>query len=89
MKLELECYGALCELKTFRINEINADYHDFGYKQDTAPEIAEPYGCGNMQFIPKPVEKEILDKYNITVDEYNEICVKLDCLSFGGCRWCI
>ena len=89
MKLKLQCYGCLCELKAFEINDIKADYMDFRTKEDTDTYNAPDYGCGNMQFIPKPVTQKVLDKYQITVDDYNKICEELDCLSFGYCGWCI
>ena len=89
MKVELDVFGALCELATFRINGIDAEYTDFGDKYDCEPENAEPYGCGNMMFFPKEPNASVLKKYNITKDEYDEICNKLDCLSFGCCGWCI
>lgn len=78
----------LCILDKFEINGIEADYEDFGSKEDRAPELAEPYCCGNMQFIPKLATQDILDKYNINVTEYNKICDELQCLSFGSCGWC-
>ena len=89
MKLKLQCYGCLCELKVFEINDIKANYMDFGTKEDTDTYNAPDYGCGNMQFTPKPVTQKVLDKYQITVDDYNKICEELDCLSFGCCGWCI
>ena len=90
MKLELEVYGCLCSTSTFKINNINANYNDFGYKYDHCPESAEPYGCGNMQFDSIPPTQEVLDKYHISVDEYNEIADKLaEELSFGCCGWCV
>lgn len=89
MKLEIEEYGCLCELKVFKINDKCADYEDFGTKEDKKRSIAEPYGCGDMQFEARPPRVSILKKYGITKDEYEEICGRLDCLSFGHCGWCI
>lgn len=89
MKVEMEPYSALCSLRVFKINDIEADYNDFGEKEDINPTAAEPYGCGDMEFLPKAATQEVLDKYNITTDEYNEICKRLDCLSFGNCGWCV
>ena len=88
MKLEIEVYSCLCELRVFNINDIKAKYEDFRDKYDTDQENADDYCCGNMRFIPKNATQEILDKYKISIDEYNEICEKLDCLSFGECGWC-
>lgn len=87
-KLVYEVGRAYCYLPIFEINGRQAYEEDFGDKEDIAPELAEPYCCGNMKFIPKECEKEVLEKYSITEEEYNQICVELDCLSFGGCCWC-
>lgn len=84
-------YDCLCELEKFSINNIKADYNDFGSKEDINRAAAEPYGCGNMRFTPEeyPSDK-VLEKYNITEDEYDLICMKLvKALSFGHCGWCI
>lgn len=89
MKLELKVYQCYCACKIFEINGKDADTEDFGIKRDTKGEKAEPHGCGNMEFIRKPATKEVLKKYNITLDEYNKICSKLEeKLSFGGCYLC-
>jgi len=90
MKLELDFYGCLCATSTFKINDINAHYEDFGDKYDYDMENAEEYGCGDMRFEEKRPTKEILEKYNITIEEYYKICDKLkEGLSFGNCGWCI
>ena len=90
MKLEIKPMSSYCALSTFRINGIKADYNDFGYTEDIAPDRAEPYGCGNMQFIPdKNPQDGILEKYGITEDEWLRVLKELDCLSFGHCGWCI
>lgn len=90
MKLECESYDSSCELKIFKVNEIEADYKDFGDKYDadcTAND--EGYGCGNMIFEAKEPTQKILNKYKISNEEYKEICNKLDeKLSFGFCNFC-
>lgn len=90
MKLECEAYRALCELSKFTINGINAHYDDFGTKEDRDPKSAPDYCCADMRFIPYPsINLEALKKYNITSEEYNEVCKILeDKLSFGACGWC-
>lgn len=90
MDYKIEAYKVLCELSIFEINGISADYDDFGDKYDADRENAEEYGCGNMKFFPKPVTNEVLNKYNISIDEYNKITLELeDKLSFGACGWCV
>ena len=89
MELELKIYNCLCATARFTINSINADDSDFGYSYDSDPENAEDYGCGNRIFEPKPSTDEILTKYSISNDEYDEICKKLqERLSFGRCGYC-
>ena len=88
MKLEFKVYGALCEPDIFNINGIEARHEDFGTKEDRDRENAEPYCCANMKFEPKPCTDKVLEKYSISVGEYNEVCEALDALSFGNCGWC-
>jgi hypothetical protein len=88
MKLKLSVYGVLCETSEFEINGVNADSSDFGRKSDH--DSAEDYGCGDMQFYRVPSTAEILSKYKITEDEYQEIADKLEkLLSFGPSGWCV
>jgi hypothetical protein len=83
-------YEALCAAKKFTINGKDANQDDFGYVTDMSPETAEPYGCGDSQFIKEKVSLEVLKKYNITEEDYDMICDKLsDALSFGTCGWCV
>ena len=89
MELKCESYGCLCALSVFEINGIEADYNDFGTKEDRHPEEAEPYCCADMKFIAIPPTKKVLVKYNITEREYHYICEVLDkALSFGSCGSC-
>lgn len=91
MDYTIKPFDALCALEEFSINGIQARYEDFGTKYDIEPFNAPEYGCGNMRFIPNFYpQKEILEKYNITEEEYELICFKLEkALSFGRCGWCI
>tara|TARA_R110000796_G_C14195151_1_gene391051 strand:- start:52 stop:324 length:273 start_codon:yes stop_codon:yes gene_type:complete len=90
MKLELEFGTTLCYTPTFIVNGIDADEDDFGEKYDRNPDEAEPYGCGNMTFTRIEATTKVLEKYNITQDEYSKIAEKLeDGLSFGSCGWCV
>jgi hypothetical protein len=90
MKLEFKMFGALCEHEVFNINDVRATYEDFGDKFDRRPDKAEPYGCGDMRFTSKPATQDVLDKYKITLEDYNNICSMLeDKMSWGECGWCI
>ena len=90
MKLELEFGHSLCYTLTFTINGIDADQNDFGEKYDRAPEDAEDYPCGDMQFTRVPAKPEVLAKYGITGPEYELIAGQLEVgLSFGSCGWCV
>lgn len=89
MKLGIKFCEAYCSTRKFRINGVEAQISDFGVQRDTDPDRAEPYGCGNMEFIPKPPKKEILEKYCISTEEYDLVAKKLKkALSFGGCDLC-
>lgn len=91
MEVIIKPFCALpCALEKFSINGIRADQDDFGEGHDESPEIAEDYGCGCWQFTARPATQAILDKYNITIDEYNEVARQLEsALDVGECGWCI
>lgn len=90
MKLEIEVYDCLCELSKFIINWIDADYDDFWDKYDRHTEEAEEYWCWYMQFEWCTYTQDILDKYNISIEDYNKIVTILeDKLSFWCCWRCV
>ena len=91
MELIIKPFHSLpCELEVFTINGNTANYRDFGDVYDHNEEAKEPYGCGDMYFEPKLPTSDILKHYNITVDEYNTICMELENkLYVGKCGWCI
>ena len=79
-----------CSLEVFTINGKGADQYDFGDIYDHDIESAEPYACADMHFDPKPPTKKVLDKYNLTKEQYYNICNELKCkLCVGRCGWCI
>lgn len=90
MVCKIKAYKCLCELSEFTINGIKADYSDFGTKEDRDRGNAEPYCCENMKFIPyNEPDPKVLEKYNITEDDWIIICYKIDkAISFGRCGWC-
>ena len=90
MKLEIEVYEALCSLSTFIINRVEAEEDEFVDKYDHNPEDAEDYGCGNMEADIIAPTKEVLERYNISPEEHEEIAGKVaELVSFGSCGWCI
>ena len=89
MKLEAEMYKALCALRVFKINDIEADINDFGEQKDLGCKDQNEYECGNMKFIPFEPTLSVMEKYDINEAEYYEVCAKLDWLSFGCCDLCV
>lgn len=90
MELIIDPFVALpCTLATFTINGKVANIEDFGEVYDHDKESTELYGCVDIYFEPKPLIKKVLDKYNITKEQYYTICKELeDKLYIGHCIWC-
>jgi hypothetical protein len=90
MECKIEVYGALCSLSEFVINGVDADEDDFVDKYDHSPETAEDYACGDMRADLIPATEEVLQKYKITLSEYNTIAQSVaEKVSFGCCGWCV
>lgn len=90
MEYKAEVFSALCSLAEFMINGIAADEYDFVDKYDHSPETAEDYACGNMQADIKAATDEVLEKYDITADEYATIAADVaEKVSFGCCGLCV
>ncbi len=90
LKYNAKVMGCLCSLETFEINGIKAAEDDFVNNYDHSPETAEDSGCGNMKADVKPATSKILNKYGITLDEYNTIADDIaEKLSFGECGMCV
>jgi len=89
MNLKLSFRAHVCMPSMFIINGGNASCSDFGTQRDCDEENAEDYSCGDMRFIRKDPTMEVLDLYNISEKDYDEIAEKLtEGLSFGECGWC-
>ena len=72
----------------FTINDMDANYNDFGTILESNEEGWE-FACPPEEFIPKMVSSKILSKYKISEAEYNQICnMLIENLSFSGCAWC-
>lgn len=79
----------ICYCPIFTIKGKKADQYDFGEGDDIDFDNKPKHGCGNKVFVAKPATQKTLDKYDITVDEYNEIAdVLVEGLSFGYCGLC-
>lgn len=91
MELIIEpLHACPCELEIFTINGKHANRIDFGDTYDHDTENEEPGGCGDMYFEPRSPAIEVLDRYNITEEEYYNICNELeDKLRVGSCGWCV
>lgn len=89
MKLELEFGTSLCYTPVFIINDIKAESCDFGEQYDHGSDDADDYCCGDMRFERVVAKPEVLQKYGITIPEYELIAGQLETgLSFGSCGWC-
>lgn len=88
MKLELEKdkYEP-CAPKIFKVNDIYADPDDFG----EVDKILGYYCCESRKFIGfEEPPAGILGKYQITEDEFFEICDELrDILRVKDCSMCV
>ena len=89
--VQIGTYSSLpCSCEFFTINGLDAIIDDFGSVEDLRPDIAEPYGCGDRQFVPKMPTDEVLKKYSINLKDYSDICdILSEKLAVGGCGWCI
>ena len=78
-----------CDIRKLKINNIEASYHDFIELYDRDKTNAPQYGCGNMKATPITSTPEILKRYNIIQEEYDEITEKLCAkLKIGHCNKC-
>lgn len=78
-----------CWCPVFTVKGKKADECDFGDGEDVDFDDGLQRGCGNKVFVVRPATQRVLDKYGITVDEYNEIAdVLAEGLSFGRCTLC-
>lgn len=80
-------YALPCATEIFEVKGISAYDSDFGTSRS---EGDGNYGCAYHEFVPYETPKEgVLEKYGITLEEYKEICSRLeDELYVGGCGWC-
>jgi hypothetical protein len=91
-------FGALpCAAEVFTIRGIKADLDEFviigeeGGCHGCAEGTCDGYcGCHGMYASAIGATQKVLDKYSITLDEYNKITDLLeDEFAVGSCGWCI
>lgn len=80
-------YALPCSTEIFKVKGVDAYEMDFG---ETESEGDGNYGCAYHRFVPyREPKKGVLEKYGITLEEYEEICKRLKSeLYVGGCGWC-
>ena len=84
---EIKTFRCLpCSTEKFTVKGMYANVEDFG-------ETDCGGSCMNntcrQEFTPKLPTDEVLEKYNINLDEYQEICSALEEELFVcGCGWC-
>lgn len=89
-RVKLQVYGALCSLKKFTIDGKRVKEDDFFDQDDMGRDYAEPYGCGNMVGTAQNATDAKLNKYKMTVDEFNLVAeTAAELVSFGSCGWCV
>lgn len=78
-----------CGCSELKVKGKDAYLDDFGEMADFDPENAPDYGCGDRGFAPVPSVPEVLEKYDLTIEEYDKICEFLaDELHIGTCGLC-
>ena len=88
--LKIKAFTSICGFEVFEINGIEAEQEDFVDKRDRSPETAVDRACGNMQAEILPVNQHVLDRYEITEEDYFLIAGKVSkLLSFGACDRCV
>lgn len=84
-------YGDMCELNPdCHINGEPLDYNDFVRKYDHDKAHAQEFGCRDMRCDIKQPSGDVLNKYCITVEEYQTIAFEIsEALKFGACDACV
>ena len=73
-----------------QINGVQGYQHDFGYNWDDGESNYPYYFCKDRYFKPIKPSDRVLNRYNITKEEYNTICQELTRkLHVGSCGRCI
>lgn len=87
MEVEIKKFRCLpCSLEVFTINGIGASVDDFG-ESWTQGDCSR--GECTSTFKHGYPTQEVLDKYKITLEEFKEVCEKLEeALEVWGCGWC-
>ena len=95
---EVKPFSALpCRPYSFKIKGAAASLDDFGdYVEGDKNECEDldivNWGCYKKYFKTKPYadNKRVAKAYNLTENEYNELCKVLeDVFAIGTCGWCV
>jgi hypothetical protein len=91
MKLELETNDNSIFPTVFKINEVQAEYDDFGtIRSKNYKNCKNEVGvmCVYHDFRPQIPQKEILEKYDIDVGDYMFISEYIKNKLSKPCNWC-
>ena len=89
MEVHFKRFSHLCASEEFTVNGRQASTSDFGAVKDLAPQDAEPYGCGNRQFVAHAATPKVLKKYALALAEYDQVVKVLERgLSMRKCSYC-
>jgi hypothetical protein len=89
MKVHFKRFSHLCEAEEFTVNGQQASTRHFGFLKDLAPQDADPYGCGNRQFVAHAADPEVLEQFSLTLAEYDQVVKVLERgLSMRKCSYC-
>ena len=82
-------HSSPCELSTFAVNDMEAETCDFVSCYDHDQDSAAEYGCGDLRADVKEVSTDILEKYEITAEEFHDIAGQVvKALAVGFCCLC-
>lgn len=76
-----------CCLSEFTVNGVKASIGDFGEKEHHGSSYID--GDCQYQFNPFIARQEVLDKYKIDTEDYDNVCNELErVLKIENCAWC-
>lgn len=91
LNVELDVESAPCVSVLYagvQVNGYEYSFIDFGRYVSTDEFRTYEQGCLNVNFVAKPVTLDMLDKFGITVQEFDLICAKLAEGNVTKCTQC-